>query len=399
MPIGLYIHVPFCVSKCPYCDFYSLPVSPPCTGSCTGSCAGSRADPLSAAAERFDAYEAAVLRALEDWAARLPGETADTLYFGGGTPSLLGGARLARMIQTARRLFRLDGAEITLEANPADGLEETFCAFAAAGGNRISLGMQSASPAELRSLGRRHTPSDVEAAARAARSAGIRNLSLDLMLGLEHQTAGTVRASVEEAARLGAAHVSAYLLKIEEGTPYAARREELALPDEDGEAALYLAACEALEAQGYRQYEISNFARPGFASRHNVKYWNLQPYLGLGPSAHSWLGGRRFAYPRDLAGFLAGEGPRPERETAPSPDSPGLIAEGSEEEYILLRLRLTEGVDEAAFRRKFGRPLPAAYRQRAAALPSSLVETDERGIRLTREGFLLSNPITVRLLG
>lgn len=387
MPIGLYIHVPFCVSKCPYCDFYSLPAP------------GLRSSPgcRPAEEERLDAYTAAVLRALEGWAGRLPGETADTLYFGGGTPSLLGGGRIARILEAARRLFGLEGAEITLEANPADGLEETFRAFAAAGGNRVSLGMQSASPGELRSLGRRHAPADVEKAVRAARAAGIRSLSLDLMLGLEGQSAASVQASVEEAARLGAEHVSAYLLKIEEGTPYAARRESLALPDEDGQADLYLAACEALEGQGYRQYEISNFARPGFSSRHNLKYWNLAPYLGIGPSAHSFLGGRRFAYPRDLDGFLRGDGPAPERDGSSLGEE--AIREGSEEEYILLRLRLTEGVSEAAFREKFGVPLPAVYRQRAAALPPSLVTVDEAGIRFTREGFLLSNPLTVRLLG
>ena len=381
MPIGLYIHVPFCVAKCPYCDFYSLPS------------AGSRP----ADGERLDAYTAALLRSLEGWAARLPGARADTLYFGGGTPSLLGGERLARILGAARRLFGLDGAEITLEANPADGLGETFRAFAAAGGNRVSLGMQSALPGELRSLGRRHMPADVEAAVRDARAAGIRNLSLDLMLGLERQGEAAVRASVGEAARLGAEHVSAYLLKIEEGTPYAARRDSLCLPDDDRTADLYLLACEELEARGYRQYEISNFARPGCASRHNLKYWNLDPYLGIGPSAHSYLGGRRLAYPRDLAGFLAGEGPEAER--GPADEADGSIAEGGEEEYLLLRLRLADGVEEAAFRQKFGRPIPAAYRKRAAALPPHLVTVDGRGIRLTRQGFLLSNPLTVRILG
>ena len=381
MPIGLYIHVPFCISKCPYCDFYSLPA------------AGSpQADE-----ERYDAYTVSVLRALDGWAARLSGEKADTLYFGGGTPSLLGGKRLARIIEWARRRFGLEGAEITMEANPADGLAETFRAFAAAGGNRLSLGMQSASPGELRSLGRRHAPPDVEAAVQAARSAGIRNISLDLMLALEGQTPASVRASAGEAARLGARHVSAYLLKIEEGTPYFARRGSLALPDEDAQADLYLTACEALEEQGYRQYEISNFSLPGFASRHNLKYWNLEPYLGIGPSAHSYLGGRRFAYPRDLSGFLRGEEPEAERDAADL--TANSIPEGGEEEYILLRLRLAEGVSGAAFQRRFGRSLPAIYRQRAAALPSSLVTVDENGIRFTREGFLLSNPLTARLLG
>ena len=377
MPIGLYIHVPFCVSKCPYCDFYSLP---------------------GLTEERADAYTAAVLRSLDEWAGRLGGKAAaDTLYFGGGTPSLLGGERLAQIIEAARRRFGLNRAEITLEANPADGLDETFHAFAAAGGNRVSLGMQSASADELRSLGRRHHPADVEKAVSAARQAGIGNLSLDLMLGLERQSVASVVASVQEAARLGAEHISAYLLKIEEGTPYAAKRDSLALPDDDQTAELYLAACEALELAGYRQYEISNFARPGRESRHNLKYWNLDPYLGIGPSAHSFLNGQRFAYARDLAAFLHGNGAECER---PANDTPAdAIAEGSEEEYVLLRLRLAEGLTEEGFRQKFGRPLPAVYRQRAAALPPQLVEADESGIRLTRLGFLLSNALIARLIG
>ncbi len=377
MPIGLYIHVPFCVSKCPYCDFYSLP---------------------GLTEERADAYTAAVLRSLDEWAGRLDGKAAaDTLYFGGGTPSLLGGERLARIIEAARRRFGLNRAEITLEANPADGLDETFRAFAAAGGNRVSLGMQSASADELRSLGRRHHPADVEKAVSAARQAGIGNLSLDLMLGLERQSVASVVASVQEAARLGAEHISAYLLKIEEGTPYAAKRDSLVLPDDDQTAELYLAACEALELAGYRQYEISNFARPGRESRHNLKYWNLDPYLGIGPSAHSFLNGQRFAYARDLAAFLHGNGAESER---PANDTPAdAIAEGSEEEYVLLRLRLAEGLTEEGFRQKFGRPLPAVYRQRAAALPTQLVEADGSGIRLTRLGFLLSNALIARLIG
>ena len=376
MPIGLYIHVPFCVSKCPYCDFYSLP---------------------GLTEERADAYTAAVLRSLDEWAGRLSVQAADTLYFGGGTPSLLGGERLVRIIDTARRRFGLDGAEITLEANPADGLDETFRAFASAGGNRISLGMQSAAADELCSLGRRHDPADVEKAVSAARRAGIRNLSLDLLLGLERQTVASAVSSVQAAARLEAEHVSAYLLKIEEGTPYAAKRDSLALPDDDQTAELYLAACEALELAGYRQYEISNFARPGRESRHNLKYWNLDPYLGIGPSAHSFLGGQRFAYPRDLGAFLAGNGPERERPDDDTP--PDAIEEGSETEYVLLRLRLAEGLTERGFREKFGRSLPEAYRQRAAALPPLLVEADETGIRLTRLGFLLSNTLIARLIG
>ncbi len=377
--LGLYIHVPFCISKCPYCDFYSLPFHAP-GGSGWNS-------------ELLDTYTQGIERALDQWKDRLSGEQADTLYLGGGTPSLLGGGRLARLVRKAKACFGLKDGEITLEANPADDLEETLRAFAEAGGNRLSLGMQSAHEQELRGLSRRHTPGDVERAMEGAYRAGIRNRSLDLMLGLEGQTPALVEQSAAVCRELGADHVSAYLLKIEEGTPFAARQAGMCLPDEDQCAALYLTACEALDRLGYRQYEISNFSAPGRESRHNLKYWTGQDYLGLGPAAHSYIGGHRFYYPRDLAGFLAGNPPETEN---PGPDA---VGEGTREEFLMLRLRLTEGATESAFQEAFGETLPMVWRRRAASLPPHLIVSDEAGIRLTREGFLLSNAVIGHLLG
>ena len=367
MPIGLYLHIPFCVSKCPYCDFYSVTATDP---------------------ER-DAYTEALLAALTVWAVKT-GETADTLYFGGGTPSLLGGKRIARLTETARRLFAIpDDAEITLEANPGDDAAEVFSAFAAAGGNRLSLGMQAVSDRQLRLLGRRHTVAQTEAAICAAQTAGIANYSLDLILGTPEQTVEDVAYAAACCTQWGASHVSAYLLKLESGTPFAAAPPPL--PDEDTTVALYHAAAEALEHHGYRQYEISNFARPGLESRHNTKYWNLDPYLGIGPSAHSFLHGKRFAYTRSLSDFLDGNPP-----AAESP-VPTAIAEGSAEEYAMLRLRLSEGLREDRFEARFGRPIPATWRAEAAKLPASLIVADTAGIRLTRDGFLVSNAILSRL--
>ena len=325
-PMGLYVHVPFCVSKCPYCDFYSLP---------------------GVDDDRLDAYTAAMERAMQQAHERYPAP-ADTLYFGGGTPSLLDGRRLARLIDRAAALWGLKNAEITLEANPGDPLGELLSAFASAGGNRLSLGMQAVTPEELQSLGRRHSHCQTEQAVEAAHRAGIDNLSLDIMLGIPRQTTETALAAVAEAARLGASHLSAYLLKIEEHTPFAARRDQLALPDEEAVADRYLAVAEAAEAAGFAQYEISNFAHPGRESRHNLKYWNQQPYLGLGPSAHSYLDGQRWYYPRDLTHFLAGGAPLPE-----DPDDE-MLPDGSPAEYLMLRLRLREGVTEAGFRARFG---------------------------------------------
>ena len=370
--IGLYIHTPFCVAKCPYCDFYSRPLGTP---------AQARA--------ALDAYTDGLLRAMDEWAARHP-LRADTLYFGGGTPALLGGDRLGRIIRRAGELFDLFAAapEITLEANPADDLADTLAAFAAAGGNRLSLGMQSAVPQELSLLGRRHTPADVSRTVADARRAGIGNISLDVMLGISGQTAATACHSVDVAAELGATHLSAYLLKIEPDTPYGHCPPPL--PEEDATAELYLAAMERAEERGYRQYEISNAAHPGRESRHNLKYWDSRPYLGLGPAASSCLGGRRFTYPRDTAAFLAG--------CEPVEDPTEGIAVGSPEEYALLRLRLTEGLTEAGYAARFGSPLPSEWRRRTAALPATLVQVDGEGIRLTRDGFLLSNTLISHIL-
>lgn len=366
--IGLYLHTPFCVSKCPYCDFYSAPPT---------------------SDEALDAYTAALLAAIDRGAGAYP-LSADTLYFGGGTPSLLGGGRLAALIRRADDRFGLlaNAPEITLEANPADDLEDTLAAFAAAGGNRLSLGMQSILPVELTALGRRHTPADVARTVADAHRAGITNVSLDVMLGITGQTVGSALQSVERAADLGATHVSAYLLKIEPDTPYGHRPPPV--PDEDAAAEIYLAVMERLEALGYPQYEISNAARPGCESRHNLKYWDSRPYLGLGPAASSCIGGRRFTYPRDTAYFMDGGIPVDD----PAADPPV----GSAEEYALLRLRLTAGLSAADFAARFGAPIPAAWIQRAAALPRGLVAADAEGIRLTRDGFLLSNTLTTHIL-
>ncbi len=336
----------------------------------------------------MDAYAARVCACLDVWSARLPALTADTLYFGGGTPALLGGERLARIIACARRRFGLSPAEITLEANPADNLRDTLAAFAAAGGNRLSLGMQSALPNELKALGRRHTSADVERTVVDAHRAGLDNISLDIMLGISEQTVVTAQRSAAFAAQLGATHVSAYMLKIEPQTPYGACPP--ALPDEDATADMYLATMATLDSLGYHQYEISNTALDGYESRHNIKYWRGMPYLGIGPAASSCVGGKRFAYPRDLTAFLCGNEPVEEEKGAIAVDSPT--------EYALLRLRLTDGLSASDFARRFGEELPPVWRARAEKLPPDLVRVDAQGIRLTRAGFLLSNSLIGHIL-
>ncbi len=366
MACGIYIHIPFCVSKCPYCDFYSL---------------ADTDDRLK------DAYTAALIREMQKKA----GMHADTVYFGGGTPALLGGKRIARLTETARACFSLpQDAEITLEANPADDLKDTFYAFCAAGGNRLSLGMQSSSPSVLQMLGRRHIPADVARAVADAKAAGIANISLDMMLAVPGQTAEHIKEDAALCASLGASHVSAYLLKLEPHTPYFEKQDTLSLPDEDAAAELYLTAVDALETEGYRQYEISNFAHAGKESRHNLKYWNGEPYLGFGPAAHSFFDGKRLYYPRDIHAFIEGNTPLTERDEA--------IPAGGETEYAMLRLRLTEGLRETAFTARFQKPIPLAWREAAEKLPRQLVLVSDDGIAFTKEGFLVSNVLISRIL-
>ncbi len=361
--LGLYIHVPFCASKCGYCDFYSFPAEEAVQ----------------------DAYTEAVCRDLAAAGARL-GRKADTLYFGGGTPSLLGGARLVQILSAARAAFDLEGAEITLEANPADDLAQLLTQAAEAGVNRLSLGVQSGVASELAVLGRRHTNADVVRTVADARAAGISNLSLDLMLGIPGQTPKSLTESVHFLLAQNPNHLSAYLLKIEPGTPFA-RRQFSDLPGEDEAAALYLQTVKALEAAGLRQYEISNFARPGCASRHNTKYWTGADYLGFGPAAHSFFGGGRFYYPRDLEAYLAG--------AAPVQDGAG----GGLEETVMLRLRLTEGIRFAGLQQQFGFVPNRNMQQRMEwYAKAGYALLDESHFALTPKGFLVSNAIIGALL-
>lgn len=369
VPIGLYLHIPFCRSKCPYCDFYSM----------RGNAA------------QTNAYAAALCRKISESAEALQ-RKADSLYIGGGTPSVLGAEGLKALVIQAKTDFLTEDAEITVECNPYGLSPAFFAILAEAGVNRISLGLQSAVDSERRILGRLSDADTVRAAVLAAQKAGILNISLDVMLGIPHQTTQTLAETLDFCLSLGVPHLSAYILKIEAGTLFEKRRDTLELPDDDQTADLYLQLCETLKQNGILQngilqYEISNFARPGFESRHNLKYWHCEEYLGLGPSAHSFLNGRRFYYPRDLQGFLDGK--------PPVPDGTG----GDFTEYAMLALRLCEGLSEKNVQTRFGHGIPQEMRSRAVPLAAhGLLVSDESGIRLTRTGFLVSNAVLAELL-
>lgn len=368
-PVGLYVHVPFCIQKCPYCDFYSLPVSD----------------------DGMNSYTEAVRREIVRFVRLHPGVSADTVYFGGGTPSLLGEARLCSILHTLTRSFCVSpDAEITLEVNPGDSLRTLLQEVRRAGWNRLSIGMQSASDEELQLLGRRHTAAQTAACVEDALTAGFSNFSLDLMLAIPAQTEESICRSIASCAAFGASHVSAYLLKIEAGTPYSRCASTLSLPDEEETASRYLLACTELERHGFAQYEISNFAKPGKQSRHNLKYWHDAPYLGFGPAAHSFFEGRRFFYPRNLQTFC--------ETAAPVSDGEG----GGFEEYAMLALRLREGLCRAACAERFGEAGTAAFlkvfQKAKCYMAAGLVDGTPESVALTREGFLVSNALLAELL-
>lgn len=360
-PFGLYVHVPFCAGKCPYCDFYSLPITE----------------------ELASAYEKRTLELAEEYGR---GQTAGTVYFGGGTPSLLGAGRLGALLEGISRQFMVPSdAEITVEANPAGLSRAFFQELRSAGFNRLSLGLQSARREELRLLGRRHSPEDVSRAVEAARAAGFQNISLDLMLALPDSTLETLEESISFAAGLGPEHISAYLLKIEPGTPFS--RRNLALPDDDAAADQYLYLVQRLEELGYFQYEISNFSHPGRESRHNLVYWRGEEYLGLGPGAHSFYKGRRFYWERDLQGYLQG--------APPVDDGPG----GSMEEFAMLNLRLTRGLRREDCLSRFGDAGGAYFEELSGkAARWEQIRVTEDAVSFTPSGFLVSNALLGKIL-
>ncbi len=372
--LGLYIHIPFCRSKCQYCDFYSL----------------------SGSEERMDEYQKALLAHLTESAPHAKSHTVDTVYFGGGTPSYYGDKRLAELLKLIKKQFRLDkNAEITLEANPDSVDLKMLKRLRRAGFNRISLGVQSADDAQLADLGRPHTFAQAGQAVEWARKAGFDNLSLDLIYGLPGQSRESWQDTVEQVLALQPDHISAYGLKVEEGTPLFRRVESgEVLPNDDVQADCYLWTVTRLEQAGYGQYEISNFAKEGKLSRHNWKYWMTQPYMGFGPGAHSDFGGRRYSFLRDLSGYIRGV-----LQGGPLVDEDDEIPEKERgSEYLILRLRTAHGIEEWEYRRNYFMNFAPIETRLNEFAKHGLAEQTNGRWRLTPQGFLLSNAIIGTLL-
>ena len=373
-PLGIYIHVPFCRSKCQYCDFYSL---------------ATKDDNL------MDGYLDAICAHIKETGTLAPGYKVDTVYFGGGTPSYFGAEGMAAILTTIRRSFDVTAdAEITFEANPDSVSDKLLRRLRGEGFNRVSLGIQCDNDHILKKIGRSHNYEQAVTAVQRIRKAGYRNLSLDLIYGLPGQTLPGWMDTLRHVVSLAPEHVSCYGLKVEEGTPLYEYKDFCQLPDDDAQADMYLATVEILSTLGYRQYEISNFARKGHFSRHNLKYWNGGEYLGFGPGASSDFAGKRFTIVRDLQQYIDGirHGGQVLEETH---DVPHRERAG---EYLMLRLRTTAGISREEYEKKFRLPFDPLEELLQKFAQQKLAVCGSKGNwRLTPEGFLISNSIITDL--
>lgn len=382
MSLGIYIQVPFCQTKCAYCNFHTGVVS----------------------SDRFEPYVKAVCQEISQ--AEEVGDTVDTVYFGGGTPSLLDPEHLAAMLSALRSMFHVENAEVTLEADPETISPAKATVWRHVGFNRISLGVQSFHDNELKAVGRMHRRADIFSAFEILRSAGLTNISADLIAGLPHQSPESWESSITDLLKLPPEHISIYLLEVDEGSRLG--RESLAggtrysasaIPSEDEQAAFYEFACAALTAAGYEHYEISNWALPGQRSRHNLKYWRREPYLGFGAGSHSFDGHTRWANIHDSLRYVeslnSGASPREQVER--------LTPEQAIDEEFFLGLRQLEGIDLAEIEARYRSNAPGHVTNVAshiAALHSrGLVEVEGTRVRLAPACLTISNEVFVDLLG
>lgn len=370
MHLGIYVHIPFCVRKCAYCDFASY--------------AGRMAD--------MPRYVDALCEEIRLRARETGRLTADTVFFGGGTPSLLSGELLEKIVDTLKSCYDLTpDCEFTMESNPGTLTEALAQTMVRCGVNRLSMGMQCAQSHLLQRLNRIHTMEDVRAAVHIARRAGIAQLNLDLMLGLPGQTEADIHETLREALSLSPDHLSCYALIVEEGTPLCRDIENgtLTLPGDDADRTMYEICRQTLRQHGYQQYEISNFAREGKRCQHNVNCWQYQPYLGFGCAAHSFFSGQRRANPASLDDYLSGAAPQIE----------DISHDDAMFEFIMLGLRLTEGIEESAFFKHFGLPLWQKYGpQLNKSLLDGRLRREGGRIYLSEHGMDVMNSVLVELL-
>ena len=373
-PLGIYVHIPFCASKCEYCDFYSL-----------------RDQPESV----MDSYLDVVCRHIQETGALAPEYVVDTVYFGGGTPTHFGAEGLAEILTQIRRSFDVsDSAEITFEANPESVTDALLKRLRAEGFNRVSLGIQCDDDEILAKIGRPHTYEQAVNAYDRIRHFGFQNVSVDLIYGLPRQSLGAWQQTLENVLTLHPEHISCYGLKVEEGTPLYGYQAYADLADDDTQADMYLSAVEILKEHGYRQYEISNFARRGKVSRHNLKYWMGMEYIGFGPDASSDFAGKRYSYVRSLPEYIAGirNGGQIIRELnqIPTRERAG--------EYVMMRLRTIGGINRQEYESAFLLPFDPLEKLLQMNEQHGLARFENGRWHLTPRGFLVSNSIISDLL-
>ncbi|GAB7386302.1 radical SAM family heme chaperone HemW [Bacillaceae bacterium] len=379
MAKSVYIHIPFCTNKCYYCDFNSY---------------------VTQNEQIVWDYLEALVREMEATVQNRPPQQIRTIYVGGGTPTFLNAAQMAFFLEKVNEYFFPFAAgqlEFTMEANPGTVDREKLALMREGGVNRISFGAQSFDDRLLRNLGRIHDAREVERSVALAREAGFDNLSLDLMFGLPEQTPAILRETLQRAFALDLEHYSAYSLKVEENTLFHTWYEkgELALPEEEEELAMYLLVIEEMERRGYRRYEISNFAKPGFESRHNMTYWRNDEYYGLGAGAHGYVDGRRHVNAGPLQRYLA----LVRKNGLPRVEEFSVSERERMEDHMILGLRLREGVSRAEFRRRYGRSLEEVFGDEVEELlHAGLLEEDGDFLRLTEKGLPLGNEVFARFL-
>ena len=372
--LELYLHIPFCVSKCRYCDFLSAP----------------------SGEEQRQIYVERLCRRIRYWSDVIHnyGYVIVSIFVGGGTPSILTEAQITQIFEAVRESFPIrEDAEITLEMNPGTDVKDKLPVYRRLGINRVSMGLQSADNEELKCLGRIHTYEDFRQVYQWAREAGFTNINVDLMSAIPGQTLESYEDTLRKVADLGPEHISAYSLIIEEGTPFADM--ELDLPDEDQEYEMYEDTVSILGEYGYRQYEISNYGKPGFACRHNKGYWQRADYLGLGLGASSLLGDERFSNTSDMEEYLINSG-RPDKIRI---NSEKLAIEDKMAEFMFLGLRMTDGVEREKFRQCFGRDIEDVYGKVLKKYKDLLLLREKNGrIFLTRKGIHVSNTVMADFL-
>lgn len=371
--LGVYIHIPFCVSKCGYCDFYSI--------------AGGK--------QRMPDYQSALLSHISESSEAMSSYEIDSIYIGGGTPSCYGAKRIVEILDELKRMgnVRLD-SEITVEVNPDTTKLDELKLLRSEGVNRLSIGVQSANNDILKIIGRRHNFRQAEIAVDTAREAGFENVSLDLIYGLPSQTRGDWAETLSRALELHPEHLSCYALKLEEGTPMYRYVGSPLIPDDDEQADMYLYAVETLEHYGLEQYEISNFAVPGYESKHNLKYWTMGDYMGFGPGAHSYVDGVRYSYVRDLDRYIAAV--MGDKQIIDEYEICLPVQKAAE--YIMLGMRTSRGISEKEYHNIYLSDWSPMERKFEEFAKKGWAEKLGDRWRLTPSGFLVSNSLIVSML-